>query len=49
MEGTFVLKTSYCSEVEGFPFLLWSCALRLGVCKKLEYVWKEYCENGVEK
>jgi hypothetical protein len=38
MEGTFVLKTSDCSEVEGFPYLLQSCALRLGVRKKPEYV-----------
>jgi hypothetical protein len=49
MEGTFVLKTSYCSEVEGFPHLLRSCALRMGICKKPEYVWKEYRENGIEK
>jgi hypothetical protein len=49
MEGIFVLKTSYCLEVEGFPHLLRSCALPMGIHKKLEYVWKEYHENGVEK
>jgi hypothetical protein len=38
MEGTFVLKTSYCSEVEGFLRLLRSCALCMGIHKKLEYV-----------
>jgi hypothetical protein len=30
MEDTFVLNTSYCSEVEEFPHLLRSCALRMG-------------------
>jgi hypothetical protein len=49
MEGTFVLKTSYCSEVEGFFHLLRSCALRMGIRKKPEFVWKEYRENGIEK
>jgi FtsZ-binding cell division protein ZapB len=49
MEGAFVLKTSYCSEVEGFPYLLRGCALHLGVRKKPKYAWKEYQENGVEK
>jgi hypothetical protein len=49
MEGSFVIRTSYCSEVEGIPHLLRSCALRMGIRKKLEYVWKEYCENGTEK
>jgi uncharacterized protein YdcH (DUF465 family) len=38
MEGSFVIKTSYYSEVEGFPHLLWSCALHMGIRKKLEYV-----------
>jgi ATP-dependent RNA circularization protein (DNA/RNA ligase family) len=38
MEGTFVLMTSYCSEVEGFPHLLRSFMLRMGIRKKLEYV-----------
>jgi hypothetical protein len=27
----------------------WSCALRLGIHKKPEYVWKEYRENGIER
>jgi FtsZ-binding cell division protein ZapB len=49
MEGSFVIRTSYCSEVEGFPHLLRSCALRMGIRKKPEYVWKEYRENGIEK
>jgi FtsZ-binding cell division protein ZapB len=49
MEGSFVIRTSYCSEVEGFPHLLWSCALHMGIRKKPEYVWKEYHENGIEK
>jgi hypothetical protein len=49
MEGSFVIRTSYCSEVEGFPHLLQSCALRMRIHKKLEYVWKEYHENGIEK
>jgi hypothetical protein len=49
MEGSFVIRTSYCSEVEGFPHLLRSCALRMGIRKKSEYVWKEYRENGIEK
>jgi hypothetical protein len=49
MEGSFVIRTSYCSEVEGFSHLLWSCALRMGIRKKPEYVWKEYRKNGIEK
>jgi hypothetical protein len=49
MEGSFVIRTSYCSEVEEFPHLLWSCALRMRIRKKLEYVWKKYRENGTEK
>jgi hypothetical protein len=49
MEDSLVIRTSYCSEVEGFPHLLRSCALRMGIHKKPEYVWKEYLENGMEK
>jgi outer membrane murein-binding lipoprotein Lpp len=49
MEYSLVIRTSYCSEMEGFPHLLQSCALRMGIRKKPEYVWKEYLENGMEK
>jgi hypothetical protein len=49
MKDSLVIRTSYCSEVEGFPHLLRSCALRMGIRKKPEYVWKEYLENGMEK
>jgi outer membrane murein-binding lipoprotein Lpp len=49
MEDSLVIMTSYCSEVEGFPHLLRSCVLRMGIRKKPEYVWKEYLENGMEK
>jgi hypothetical protein len=49
MENPWVIRTSYCSEEEGFPHLLRSCTLRLGIRKKPEYVWKEYRENGMEK
>jgi hypothetical protein len=49
MEGSLIIRTFYCSEVEGFPHLLRSCALRMGIRKKPEYVWKEYLENGMEK
>jgi outer membrane murein-binding lipoprotein Lpp len=49
MEDSLVIRTSYCSEVEGFPHLLRSCALRMGIRKKPEYIWKEYLENGMEK
>jgi hypothetical protein len=49
MEGSWVIRTSYCSEEEGFPHLLWSCVLRMGIHKKSEYVWKEYRENESEK
>jgi hypothetical protein len=49
MEGSWVIRTSYCSEEEGFPHLLRSCGLRMGIRKKPEYVWKEYRENGIEK
>jgi hypothetical protein len=49
MEVSFVIRTSYCSEVEGFPHLLQSCALHMGIRNKPEYVWKEYHENGIEK
>jgi hypothetical protein len=34
MEGSWVIWTSYCSEEEGFPHLLRSCALRMGIHKK---------------
>jgi hypothetical protein len=49
MEDSRAIRTSYCSEVEGFPHLLRSCALRMGIRKKPEYVWKEYLENGMGK
>ena len=49
MEGSWVIRTSYCPEEEGFPHLLRSCTLRMGIRKKPEYVWKEYRENGIEK
>jgi hypothetical protein len=49
MEGSWVILTSYCSEEEGFPHLLRSCGLRMGIHKKPEYVWKEYRKNGIEK
>jgi outer membrane murein-binding lipoprotein Lpp len=49
MEGSWVIRTSYCLEEEGFPHLLRSYALHMGIRKKPEYVWKEYRENGVEK
>jgi outer membrane murein-binding lipoprotein Lpp len=49
MEGPWVIRTSYCLEEEGFPHLLRSCALRMGIRNKPEYVWKEYRENGIEK
>jgi outer membrane murein-binding lipoprotein Lpp len=49
MEDSLVIRTSYYSEVEGFPHLLRSCALRMGIRKKPEYVWKEYLEYGMEK
>jgi hypothetical protein len=48
MEDSLAIRTSYCSEMEGFPHLLRSCALRMGIRKKPEYVWKEYLENGME-
>jgi outer membrane murein-binding lipoprotein Lpp len=49
MEDSLVIRTSYCSKVEGFPHLLRSCALHMGIRKKPEYVRKEYLENGMEK
>ena len=49
MEDSLAVRSSYCSEVEGFPRLLRSCALRMGIRKKPEYVWKEYLEGGMEK
>jgi outer membrane murein-binding lipoprotein Lpp len=49
MENSWVIRTSYCSEEEGFPHLLRSCGLRMGICKKPEYVWKEYRKNGMEE
>jgi hypothetical protein len=49
MEDSLVIRTSYYSEVEGFRHLLRSCALRMGICKKPEYIWKEYLENDMEK
>jgi hypothetical protein len=38
MEDSLAIRTSYCSEVEGFPHLLRSCALRMGIRKKPEYI-----------
>jgi hypothetical protein len=35
--------------VEGFPRLLRSCALRMGIRKKPEYVWTEHIEGGMER
>jgi outer membrane murein-binding lipoprotein Lpp len=49
MENSWVIRTSYCSDEEGFPHLLRSCGLRMGIRKKPEYVWKEYHENGMQK
>jgi hypothetical protein len=49
MEGSFVIRTSYYSEVEGFPHLLRSCALRIGIRKKPEYIWKDYRESEIER
>jgi hypothetical protein len=49
MEGSLVIRTSYCLEVEGFPHLLQSCVLRMGIRKKPEYVSKGYREIGIEK
>jgi hypothetical protein len=49
MEDSLAIRTSYCSEVEGFPQLLRSCELRMGIRKKPEYVWKEYLEGRMEK
>ena len=47
MEDSLAIKSSYCSEVEGFPRLLRSCALRMGIRKKPEYVWTEHLEGGM--
>jgi hypothetical protein len=47
MEDSLAIKSSYCSEVEGFPRLLRSCALRMGIRKKPEYVWSEHIEGGM--
>lgn len=49
MENKFTLRTTYCSQLEGFPVLLHSCTLRLGIPNKPEYTSKEYKEEGVEK
>jgi hypothetical protein len=49
MEDSLDIRTSYCLEVEGFPHLLRSCALHMGIRKKPEYVWTEYIEGGMEK
>jgi outer membrane murein-binding lipoprotein Lpp len=49
MENSWVIRTSYCSEEEGFPHLIRSCGLRMGIHKKPGYVWKEYREHGMEK
>jgi hypothetical protein len=49
MEDSLAIRTSYCLEVEGFPHLLRSCALRMGIRKKPEYVWTEHIEGGMEK
>ena len=47
MEDSLAIKSSYCSEVEGFPRVLRSCALRMGIRKKPEYVWTEHFEGGM--
>jgi hypothetical protein len=40
--------TTYCTQEEGFPKVLYDATLRLGILNLLEYVGREYVEEGTE-
>jgi hypothetical protein len=40
--------TTYCTQEEGFPKVLYAATVRLGIPDHLEYVGQEYVEEGTE-
>jgi hypothetical protein len=40
--------TTYCTQEEGFPKVLYAATVRLGIPDHLEYVGREYVEEGTE-
>jgi hypothetical protein len=40
--------TTYCTQEEGFPKVLYAVAVWLGIPDRLEYVGREYVEEGTE-
>jgi hypothetical protein len=40
--------TTYCTQEEGFPKVLYAATIRLGILDRLEYVGQEYVEEGTE-
>jgi hypothetical protein len=40
--------TTYCTQEEGFPKVLYTFTVRLGIPDRLKYVGREYVEEGME-
>jgi hypothetical protein len=40
--------TTYCTQEEGFPKVLYAATIRLGILDRLVYVGQEYVEEGPE-
>jgi hypothetical protein len=40
--------TTYCTQEEGFPKVLYATTVRLGIPDRPEYVGWEYVEEGIE-
>jgi hypothetical protein len=40
--------TTYCTQEEGFPKVLYAATVRLGIPDRLEYIGREYVEEGTE-
>jgi hypothetical protein len=40
--------TTYCTEEDGFPKVLYAATIRLGIPEHPEYVGREYVERGTE-
>jgi hypothetical protein len=40
--------TTYCTQEEGFPKVLYATKVRLGILDRLENVGQEYVEEGTE-
>jgi hypothetical protein len=40
--------TTYCTQEEGFPKVLYATTVRLGIPDRPEYIGREYVEEGTE-